>query len=238
MVSIAVCDDDMLDCCNMAKDIKEILGKTGIPFIVRQFQSGRDLLNAIEDFDIIFMDIIMDGLNGMKTARILREKSFEKMLIFISASRDYVFEAYDVEAFQYLVKPVDDVKLERVLHKAVRKLERDSQEFIIINRDRTRKKLLLREIYYFEIRGRVISVHGVDGTFDYYEQIGTLEDELKEKGFFRCHKSFLINLKYVDSYNRQEVILDNGEKIAIAKRRYEAFCREILEYMKKSGGSI
>ena len=238
MISIAVCDDEMLDGCNMVKAIKEILGKTRTPFIVRQFQSGSDLLNAIENFDVIFLDIIMGGLNGMKTAQILREKSFEKILIFMSASRDYVFEAYDVEAFQYLVKPVDYVKLERVLQKAVKKLENHSQEFIIINQERTRKKLMLSEIYYFEIRGRVISIHGVDGIFDYYGQIGILEKELKEKGFFRCHKSFLINLKYVDSYNRQKVILDTGEKIAIAKRRYEAFGQEILEYMKKSGGSI
>ncbi len=238
MISIAVCDDEMLDCCNMAKEIKEILEETGIPFIVRQFQSGRDLLEAIENFDIIFLDIMMDGLNGMKTAQLLRDKSFEKIIIFISVSRGYVFEAYDVEAFQYLVKPVEHVKLERVLQKAIKKLESHSQEFMIINQDRTRKKLLLEEIYYFEIRGRVISVHGVEGIFDYYEQIGMLEEELKGKGFFRCHKSFLINLKYVDSYNRQEILLDTGEKIAIAKRRYEAFCQEILEYMKKSGGSI
>lgn len=238
MVSIAVCDDEMLDCCNMAKDIKDILEEIGIPYIVRQFQSGRDLLNAIENFDIIFLDIMMCGINGMKTAQLLRDKAFDKILIFISASRNYVFEAYDVEAFQYLVKPVEHCKLKRVLQKAVKKLENYSQEFMIINQDRTRKKLLLREIYYFEIKGRIISVHGVEGIFDYYEQIGILEKNLQGKGFFRCHKSFLVNLKYVNSYNRQEIILDTGEKIAIAKRRYEAFCQEILDYMKRSGGSI
>ncbi len=238
MLSIAVCDDEILDCCNMAKDINDILEEMGIPFIVRQFSSGRDLLNAMENFDVIFLDIMMCGMDGMKTAQLLREKAFDKILIFISASRDYVFEAYDVEAFQYLVKPIDSYKLKNVLQRVVKKLENHSQEFMLINQDRTRKKLLLREIYYFEIRGRIISVHGVEGIFDYYEQIGTLEKELQGKGFFRCHKSFLVNLKYVDNYNRQEVILDTGEKIAIAKRRYEAFCQEILEYMKRSGDSI
>lgn len=238
MLSVAVCDDEMLDCCNMAKDIKEILDETGIPFIVRQFSSGRDLLNAIENFDIVFLDIMMCGINGMRTAQLLRDKSFDKILVFISASRDYVFQAYDVEAFQYLVKPVDHLKLERVLQRAVKKLGNDSQEFMMIHQDRRKKKLYLRDIYYFEIKGRVVSVHGVEGCFDYYEQMGTLEDELKGKGFFRCHKSFLVNLKYVDSYNRQEIFLDTGEKITIAKRRYEAFCQEIMEYMKRSGGSI
>ena len=238
MLSIAVCDDEIFDCCNIAKDIKGMLGEMGIPFVLRQFQSGSDLLKAIENFDIIFLDIMMHGMNGMKTAQLLREKAFDKILIFISASRDYVFEAYDVEAFQYLVKPVVLDKLKDVLQKAVKKLEKPSREFMIINQDKMKKKLLLRKIYYFEIRGRVISVHGVEGVFDYYGQIGALEQELCGKGFFRCHKSFLVNLKYVDNYNRQEIILDTGEKIAVAKRRYEAFCQEILEYMKDSGGSI
>ncbi len=238
MLSVAVCDDEMLDCCNMAKDIKEILEETGIPFIVRQFSSGRDLLNAIENFDIVFLDIVMCGINGMRTAQLLRDKAFDKILVFISASRDYVFQAYDVEAFQYLVKPVDHLKLERVLQRAVKKLENDSQEFMIIHQDRKKKKLYLREIYYFEIKGRIVSVHGVEGCFDYYEQMRVLEEELKGKGFFRCHKSFLVNLKYVDCYNRQEILLDTGERIVIAKRRYEAFCQEIMEYMKRSGGSV
>lgn len=130
MVSIAVCDDEMLDCCNMAKDIKDILEEIGIPYIVRQFQSGRDLLNAIENFDIIFLDIMMCGINGMKTAQLLRDKAFDKILIFISASRNYVFEAYDVEAFQYLVKPVEHCKLKRVLQKAVKKLYGHCIDFV------------------------------------------------------------------------------------------------------------
>lgn len=142
MLSVAVCDDEMLDCCNMAKNIKEILEETGIPFIVRQFSSGRDLLNAIENFDIVFLDIMMCGINGMRTAQLLRDKSFDKILVFISASRDYVFQAYDVEAFQYLVKPVDHLKLERVLQRAVKKLENDSQEFMMIHQDRRKKSCI------------------------------------------------------------------------------------------------
>ena len=70
------------------------------------------------------------------------------------------------------------------------------------------------------------------------EQIHVLEQNLRNKGFFRCHKSYLINLKYVDVYNKQEVILDNGEQITIAKRRYAEFCREILAYMRKNGGIL
>ncbi len=238
MLSIAVCDDEVIECCNMARKIKDILEEMKIPCIIRQFQSGGELLKAMESFDIIFLDIIMQELDGMKTAQIFRKKAFDKILIFVSSSREYVFEAYDVEAFQYLLKPVDDRKLKRVLQKAILKTEKHSQEFIIVSRERQKKKLFLDDIYYFEIKGRVVDVHGTEGIFTYYEQIGELENKLRDKGFFRCHKSYLINLKYVDGYNRQEVVLENGEKIVIAKRRYDKFVMKLLKAMRENGGIV
>ena len=117
MLSIAVCDDEVIECCNMAKRIKEIMAEMKIPCIIRQFRSGGELLRALESFDIVFLDIIMQDLDGMKTAQIFREKAPDKILIFVSSSREYVFEAYDVEAFQYLVKPVGDRKLKSVLQR-------------------------------------------------------------------------------------------------------------------------
>lgn len=238
MLSIAVCDDEVIECCNMAKRIKEIMEEMKIPCIIRQFRSGGELLQALESFDIVFLDIIMQELDGMKTAQIFREKASDKILIFVSSSREYVFEAYDVEAFQYLLKPVEGRKLKSVLRKAVLKTERRSQEFIIVSRDRQKKKLFLDDIYYFEIKGRMVDVHGSEGIVTYYEQIGELEEKLRDKGFFRCHKSYLINLKYVDVYNRQEVILENGETIVIAKRRYEEFCQKVLKVMRENGGIL
>lgn len=238
MLSIAVCDDEAIECANMARKIKDILEEMKIPCIVRTFFHGKELLQALESFDIVFLDIIMDELDGMKTAQIFREKASDKILIFVSSSRKYVFEAYDVEAFWYMLKPVDDGKLKRVLQKAVRKTESHAQEFILVSRERQKRKLFLDDIYYFEIKGRIVDVHGTEGIFTYYERIGALEDKLREKGFFRCHKSYLVNLKYVDGYNRQEVILENGETIVIAKRRYEEFCQEVLKTMRENGGIL
>ncbi|MDE5598509.1 MAG: LytTR family DNA-binding domain-containing protein [Lachnospiraceae bacterium] len=238
MLSIAVCDDEVIECCNMARKIKDILEEMKIPCIIRQFRSGGELLQALESFDIVFLDIIMRDMDGMKTAEIFREKASDKILIFVSSSREYVFEAYDVEAFQYLLKPVDDRKLKSVLQKVVLKTENHSQEFIIVSRERQKKKLFLDDIYYFEIKGRIVDVHGPEGIFTYYEQIGELENKLRDKGFFRCHKSYLINLKHVDGYNRQEVILGNGEKIVIAKRRYDKFVQEVLKVMRENGGIL
>lgn len=233
MLSIAVCDDEIQECCRIADRIREVLEEMKISCTIRQYNSGRELLRAQEDFDIIFLDIIMRDLDGIQTAQLVRGKAYDRILIFLSSSRDYVFDAYDVEAFQYLLKPLDGHKLRKVLEAAVRKTQKQSREFILVSKGRQTRKLFLDDISYFEIRGRVIEVHGREGIFTYYEQIGILEKNLQGKGFFRCHKSYLINLKHVDSYNRQEVILDQGERVVVAKRRYDQFCMEILEYMRK-----
>ena len=233
MLSIAVCDDEIQECCRIADRIREVLEEMKISCTIRQYNSGRELLRAQEDFDIIFLDIIMRDLDGIQTAQLVRGKAYDRILIFLSSSRDYVFDAYDVEAFQYLLKPLDGHKLRKVLEAAVRKTQKQSREFILVSKGRQTWKLFLDDISYFDIRGRVIEVHGREGIFTYYEQIGILEKNLQGKGFFRCHKSYLINLKHVDSYNRQEVILDQGERVAVAKRRYDQFCMEILEYMRK-----
>ena len=238
MIAVAVCDDEIIDGCNLVRAIKDILNDMEVAYTVRLFQAGRDLLKAIEKFDIVFLDIMMGDMDGMTTAQMLRKSSFDKMIVFISSSRKYVMDAFEVEAFHYLIKPVDRIKLEHTIKRALMKLECTLDDFIIINKEHQNKKIQLSDIYYFEIRGRVVSVHSKNGIFDYYGQMSALEHDLKDKGFFRCHKSFLINLKYADTYNHEEVMLDNGEKITIAKRRYKAFCLETLEYMKKVGGGV
>lgn len=238
MLSIAVCDDNIVECSSLSVKVRRMMEKLGQSCILRQFGSGRELLEAAEQFDLVFLDIMMQELDGMKTARLFRQKAFEGLLVFVSVSREFVFEAYDVEAFSYLLKPVDDRKLWGVLKRAQQKTENRSREFILVSKERQQKKLFLDDICYFEIRGRVIEVHGTEGTFSYYGQISGLEQSLKGHGFFRCHKSYLVNLNCVDSYNRQEILLENGERIVIAKRRYEEFGKAILEYMREHGGIL
>lgn len=238
MLSIAVCDDEIIECSDITQRIKAILEEMKTPHIIRQFNSGRELLHSQGDFDIVFLDIIMQDLDGMKTAELFRKKSSSKILIFLTSSRDYVFDAYDVEAFRYLLKPVSDEKLKAVLQRAMNKIKDHPKEFLIIQKEREKLKFFLEDIYYFEVRGRMIDIHGKKGVYSYYDKISTLEMSLREKGFFRCHKSYLINLQYVETYNRQEAMLENGERIMIARRRYEEFCNTLLVYMRDWGGIV
>ena len=238
MISIAVCDDECLERIHISAEIRRCMEELGIPCCIEQFHSGKELLKALGRFDLIFLDILMEGMDVMETARRCRELAFETRLVFLSSSRRYVFDAWDVEAFSYLVKPVEKEKLKNVLRRAAGKERRLPRDYILISRERQKSKVFLDSVRYFEIRGRQIDIHDRQGIVTFYEKIGVLEKQLAGKGFFRCHKSYLLNLKYVESYNRQEAILDNGERIPIARRRYETFCQELLVCMRENGGMV
>ena len=238
MLQIAVCDDDVLECISLTDRIRRILNEMKIDCLIKKFGSGKQLADFSGSFDIIFLDIMMTGLDGIETARALREKMFDKILIFFSSSKSYVFEAYDVEAFHYLLKPIDEGKLTAVLKKALSKTDMKSGRFIIINKDREHKKLFLDDIYYFDIWGRKICAYSKNGETEFYGKICELEKKLSGDYFFRCHKSYLVNLKYVNSYNAHEITLDNGAILPVAKRRYDGFCIAYLNAVRKLGEMI
>lgn len=178
MMSIAVCDDEILECLTFSEKIEKVLNELKVPHIIRQFKRRAELLRTMESFDLVFLDILMPDLDGMEMARLFREKPYENMLVFFSTSRKYVFDAYNVEAFWYLLKPLDMGKLKTVLTRAVQKTEKNSMNFIMVSKERQKIKLFLDDICYFEIM-----VHGPEGNFTYYGRIGVWEESLLEKGF-------------------------------------------------------
>lgn len=239
LLLLAVCDDIPIECAEIAKQIENRLKQIKIDFVVKKFFDGQELLHSKESFDIIFLDIKMPKINGMDLAKKMREQEKQSLIVFTTSASEYVFEAFDVEAFGYLVKPIQHDKLKNTLEKAIKKVQANKNtDFLIILSDRQTKKIFLKDILYIESVGRIAKIHCRTGTLETYEQIGMLEEKLFDKSFFRCHKCFLINLDYVDTFNKTEIILENGEKIMLAKRRCEDFQKVILSYMKIKGGIL
>ena len=239
MLLIAVCDDIPIECADIAKQIETILKQSNTDFMIKKFFGGLELIQSRESFDIIFLDIKMPNINGMELAKQIRKQGRQSLIIFITSASEYVFDAFDVEAFQYLLKPIQTDKLKNVLEKVTKKMQIDANiDFLMISANRQIQKVFLKDILYIESIGRIAKIHCNNGTLETYEQIGILEDKLSDKFFFRCHKCFLVNLNFVDAFNKTEVRLENGEKIMLAKRRYEDFQKAILSYMKIKGGII
>ena len=239
MLSIAVCDDMPIECAGLAVQIKNILKGSDTEFSLKSFFDGQELLKSVESFDIVFLDIKMPGINGMELAGQMRENGSGSIIVFVTSAEEYVYEAYDVEAFHFLLKPVDEDKLKNVLKKAVVKVTAcNNGDFLIISSEHQIKKILLKDIFYIESVGRTVKIHCNSGVLETYKQIGDLEQTLSDKHFFRCHKSFLLNLEYVSRFDKAEIVMENGDTVFLARKRAKIFQKEIISYMKMKGGIL
>lgn len=239
MLSIAVCDDMPIECAELAERIEDILDKFGTEFSLKRFFDGQDLLKGVESFDIVFLDIKMPEISGMELAKQMRNNGQESIIVFVTSAEEYVYEAYDVEAFNFLIKPVNEEKLKNVLKKAVVKVTTcKNDDFLIIFSEHQIKKILLRDILYIESVGRTVKIRCNSGVLETYKQIGDLEQTLSDKHFFRCHKSFLLNLEYVSRFDKAEIVMENGDTVYLARKRAKIFQKEIISYMKMKGGIL
>lgn len=235
---IAICDDNIVECTRLSQKIQKMLSAREIEAVMMDFYSGQALSAYRQNFDILFLDIKMAVMDGLETAKILKERGQEFILIFITSAEEYVYDAFDLEAFQYLVKPVNDEKLERVLFAAVNKRRKSKENFLIFSRNRQVSKVNLDDVLYFEITGRITRIHFKDRCADYYEKISDLERKLSALDFFRCHKSYLVNLNFVREFTKTEIIMENGERLLLSRRRSQDFSRAFLSCLKRQGGLL
>lgn len=232
MLQIAICDDD--------EQMRETLKKLTLSCIeakIHQFAEGEALLKSEIDFDMILLDVCMEEsgghkMNGIETARKIREKS-NAVIIFISALKEYVFEAYDVEAFHYLLKPVDESKLREVLEKAAAKVEkRRGMEPLTIKMNGVCKRVPIEDIFYAENDRRKIILHTRNGNDSFYGKMEDLEQKLGNR-FFRSHRGYLVHLEEVEGYDHTNIFMKNGETVFLARQKYNDFVTAYMHYLTR-----
>ncbi len=231
LIRIAVCDDEEIMLLKLKAQINNYMEHQNDKFQVFSFLSAEALLKSDVIFDIIFLDIQLGGITGMEAAQRLRENGSESFIIFITALNDYVYNAFEVEASDYLLKPVRDERLSRTMDRILNYIERRGQNSLIIKKETSLKTIRFEDILYCEAISRKIFVHTKREQIDYYFKIGELEKQLG-CDFFRCHRSYLVNLKYVCGYEEGMTILENGERIPVSRLRQQAFSKVVLDYMK------
>ncbi|MCI9081313.1 MAG: response regulator transcription factor [Lachnospiraceae bacterium] len=232
-MKIAVCDDETVVCRQISDQIRRVYPS----FYVQEFYSGEELLKDASQFQIIFLDIRLGGMNGIETARQIRKESSKTVLVFLTAVEEYVFQAFDVEALHYLLKPLKKEKFFQVMELAVKKAEeglpdKKKQRSIIIKAGAVTRKIEIDEIIYAEIQNRKVTVHTAEGKLEYYGKLSELLKELGEN-FICPHRSYLVNFAYVSSYCATSITLDNGAEVFLAKQRYKDFVKQYLQYLKR-----
>ncbi len=233
MIRIAVCEDEQILLEQLTANIRAILDKHSIIYHMEAYTNGAALL-AREAFDILFLDIVMEPFNGLELAKKLRARGDASRMIFITSHEQYAINAYDVQAYHYLTKPVDIKKMEDVLLKLCGLLKEEYGRAITIRQGTTVRRVPFEQILYLEIMDRKIYLHKNREYFPFYGKLGELEAMLPDT-FFRCHRSYIVNFDHVQRYKKEEIWLDNEEAIPLSRRRYQAFGQGFMHYLSKRG---
>ena len=227
-INIAICDDEMPQREYLSKAAALWARERLQTINISTFDSAEAFLFSEESYDILLLDIQMGGKSGIELAKELRVRDDSLIIIFITAIPDFVHEGYDVSALHYLMKPVDEKKLFSILDKGLIKLNK-SQQTLIVGVKGDNIRLPLNTICYAESFGHMMEIVTVEGKYTTRMSISELID-MAGDSFFRCHRSYVVNLQYVKRVSRTELILDTGNAIPVSRRLYDSLNHAFIEY--------
>lgn len=233
---IAVCDDESA----IRNEIVRLIRKQQPEADIMLFSSGEEMLAAQKDFLIYFLDIDMGEMTGIEVAKALRakqEQQLKSIIIFITGYREYMEDAFDVNAYHYLVKPINETKFYEVFNKAWKEaaaLEESMKRKILVKAAGTSKSVFLKDIFYIESSNKKVIFHTAQGSFEVYTKMESLEAELGA-AFYRCHRCYLVNMEKIAAYNADTIQLVNGEKLILAQKKYPDFVKAFMRYAKGGG---
>ena len=232
MIHIAICDDEKYMSDHIKTLVSDFFRKKNREIQLGTFSSGEELLSGGGQIDICFLDIQMKGMDGMETARRLRADKFQGFLIFITVLKEMVFSSFEVQAYDYLLKPVEEKQFEKTMERLYASMRSVGEDSMLIQKGYEGRIVQKDEIIFCEIIDRKIYLNLASGeVLDYYEQIENLETKLGSH-FFRCHRSYLINLRHLKGYKRGVAYMDNGREVPVSRLRSKEFSGVILQYMK------
>ena len=232
MIRIAICDDEKHMSDHIRSMVSDFFRKKNQEISLHMFSSGEELLSYNGHINILFLDIQMKGMDGMETARKLRADQFQGFLVFITVLKEMVFQSFEVQAYDYLVKPVDKKQFEKTMERLYASMQNASEDSLLVQKGYEGRIIPKDEIVFCEIIDRKIYLNLASGeVVDYYERIEKLETKLDNR-FYRCHRSYLINLKHLKGYKNGTAYMDNGKEIPVSRLRSKEFSGVVLQYMK------
>lgn len=230
---IAVCDDVQADRETIVEMTQEICEEGHIAPMISGYENARDLLEAVEGgecYDLLLIDVLMPEQDGMELARVLRSQDDRVPIVFVSCNREMALYGYEVAASRYLGKPLDREKLKEAVRYCYRQRQKTRDLFLPV--DGSLRKVAPKEIYYIEIVGRKRRIRMEKEEWDTSLSIGELEKRLAGMGFVRCHQSFLVNCRYVQSFRTSSMELTDGRSIPVSKHRIKKVRKFFFDYME------
>ncbi len=232
---LAVCEDDDAIRVQMHSLCQEILTEAGVEHSITDFPSARQLGNLLSaennPFDLLLLDIQIEGLTGMELAQSLRQRGDRVSIIFITGCEDYLPKGYSVQPIHFLLKPVSREALDAALrtdwqlnHKPKTVVLRIGSKMV---------NLPLADIRYIESYNHNIIVHQTEGDRTYFLSLSYFEKQMPPNQFCRCHNSYLVNMTYVEEIGRTDLSLRGGVRLPIGRAYYKALQSAFIRYMNR-----
>ncbi|EQK43185.1 response regulator [[Clostridium] bifermentans ATCC 638] len=233
MIRIAICEDEKEQQELLEGYINEAFKSLSLQYKLDIFSSGEELLeNYSKDFDIVLLDIQLGEINGMDTARKIRLLDNKVEIIFITSLIEYALEGYEVRAYRYLVKPVKYEKLKANIINCIKEVD-IKNKYIIVKEQGNQIKLDVNEITYIEVQKENITIHTLTKTYKTKGTMSNLENDIDCSRFFRCHKSFLVNLDHVKSIKQYLAILETSEEVPVSRYRFKETKEKFFELIEE-----
>ena len=236
MIHIAICDDSKQERQILAALFKRYQELHATPLQIHIFQNGFSLLDAIDQgkrFDITILDILMPGENGIEIARNIRASGADTEIIFLTSSPEYAVDSYEVKAQNYLLKPVTEEKFFASIDSILAELdEKDTASFIIYTTEKQYSRIRVSSLVYGEVTHRTITLHLADQTM--ISAIMTFTeflDILKAyPDFIYPHRSYAVNMHYIQYVTKNDIILTDGQKIPLSRNNYTKISEQFLNF--------
>lgn len=232
MYQIAICDDEQSFIQDLKINLERYAVDTDREFCFFEFHDGIELIeNYQPDFDLIFMDIKMEKLNGLKTAEEIRKTDSTVGLFFLTSLSQYVWKGYEYGAINYLLKPMKYGRLKMELDRFFSRYQGREEGYLSFSNDKGKYKVLYKNLRYAETQKRNVLLH-----FDGQEQV--IYKNMKEiaslleaqRQFARCHASFIVNMAYVKSVENLEAVLTTGERVPISQPKRKEFMAKLADF--------
>lgn len=235
MIGIGICDTDLVFCEELRKILQDFFGKQLVKYSITIYSCAWDLISCnLEEFDLLFLDAVLDNdFDGIELAKIIRQSNQMAEIVFITYRLDKAYQAFEVNTFRYLPKPLIMEMFINTLEAFLKKRKEKSSKLIILKQGQKYLKIPYSKILYFETLDRKLKVITASKTYLVDNKINEIEQKLEDCEFFRIHKSYLINFAYVKEHDRSTIILLNGDEVYISrlkakefKEQYQVFIQE------------
>lgn len=236
MIHIAICDDSKQERQILAALFKRYQELHATPLQIHIFQNGFSLLDAIDQgkrFDITILDILMPGENRIEIARNIRASGTDTEIIFLTSSPEYAVDSYEVKAQNYLLKPVTEEKFFASIDSILAELdEKDTASFIIYTTEKQYSRIRVSSLVYGEVTHRTITLHLADQTMiSAIMPFTEFLDILKAyPDFIYPHRSYAVNMHYIQYVTKSDIILTDGQKIPLSRNNYTKISEQFLNF--------